>query len=67
LEKSYHDAGQFYWGKASAWLKHKKMHTAGLGMPIPNWRVIDIDSADDWKRAELIFNALNINSMSETK
>lgn len=59
LEKAYHDAGQFYWGKASAWMEHKKMHTAGLGMSIPNWRVVDIDSPDDWKRAELIFKALN--------
>jgi pseudaminic acid cytidylyltransferase len=59
LEKTYHDAGQFYWGKASAWLAHKKMHTDGLGMPIPNWRVVDIDSTDDWKRAELIFEAMN--------
>lgn len=58
LEKSYHDAGQFYWGKASAWLEHKKMHTAGLGMPIPNWRVVDIDTENDWKRAELVFNQL---------
>lgn len=59
LEKTYHDAGQFYWGKASAWLAHKKMHTEGLGIPIPNWRVVDIDSTDDWKRAELIFNAIH--------
>lgn len=58
LEKSFHDAGQFYWGKASAWLEHKKMHTDGLGMSIPNWRVVDIDSADDWKRGELMFKAL---------
>jgi pseudaminic acid cytidylyltransferase len=58
LEKSYHDAGQFYWGKPSSWLAHKKMHTDGLGMPIPNWRVVDIDLPDDWKRAELIFNSL---------
>lgn len=65
LEKSYHDAGQFYWGKASAWLEQKKMHTAGLGMPVPNWRIIDIDSYDDWKRAELIFKALD--SMSEAR
>lgn len=57
LEKSYHDAGQFYWGVASAWLDHKKMHTDGLGMPIPNWRVVDIDNDNDWKRAEIIFNA----------
>ena len=59
LEKTYHDAGQFYWGKASAWLAHKKMHTDGLGLAIPNWRVVDIDSTDDWRRAELIFHAMN--------
>lgn len=58
LDKTYHDAGQFYWGTSSAWLANKKMHTAGLGMPIPNWRVVDIDSSDDWFRAELIFKAL---------
>lgn len=58
LEKTFHDAGQFYWGKASAWLAHKRMHTDGLGFPIPNWRVVDIDSVDDWKRAELIFKAM---------
>lgn len=57
LEKTYHDAGQFYWGRASAWLAGKRMHTAGLGMPIPNWRVVDIDSEDDWRRAELLFKA----------
>jgi pseudaminic acid cytidylyltransferase len=59
LEKSYHDAGQFYWGNALAWLEQKKMHTDGLGMAIPNWRVVDIDNQDDWRRAELIFKAIN--------
>jgi pseudaminic acid cytidylyltransferase len=54
LETTYHDAGQFYWGTADAWLAKKKMHTDGLGMPIPNWRVVDIDSEDDWKRAEIL-------------
>jgi pseudaminic acid cytidylyltransferase len=57
LEKTYHDAGQFYWGQSSAWLAGRKMHTEGLGMPIPNWRVIDIDSEDDWLRAEMMFKA----------
>jgi len=59
LEKSYHDSGQFYWGKVSAWLEHKKMHTDGLGMVIPSWRVVDIDSMDDWKRAEEIYKVRN--------
>jgi pseudaminic acid cytidylyltransferase len=54
LEKIYHDTGQFYWGKASAWKARMQMHTAGVGMPVPNWRVVDIDTLDDWKRAELL-------------
>ena len=54
LEVTFHDAGQFYWGKAAAWLEHKKMHSDGVGMVIPNWRVVDIDNFDDWKRAELL-------------
>jgi CMP-N-acetylneuraminic acid synthetase len=58
LEKSYHDAGQFYWGTAIAWTKRMKMHTAGVGIVVPNWRVVDIDNADDWKRAELLYKAL---------
>ncbi len=58
LEMTFHDAGQFYWGQADAWLAHKKMHTAGLGLPIPNWRVVDMDNEDDWRRAELIYMAI---------
>ena len=60
LEKSYHDAGQFYWGTVPAWLEQKKMHTDGLGMPIPNWRVVDIDSEDDWIRAVRSFQSLRL-------
>lgn len=59
LEKVFHDAGQFYWGRAEAWTSGKRMHSAGRGYPIPHWRVVDIDTEDDWRRAELIFGALN--------
>jgi len=59
LEKSYHDAGQFYWGKSDSWKAHMNMHTDGVGMVVPNWRVIDIDDTDDWKRAELLYEAFN--------
>jgi len=58
LEVTFHDAGQFYWGRASAWLERKKMHSDGVGMVIPNWRVVDIDSFDDWTRAELLGEVL---------
>ena len=61
-EPVYYDAGQFYWGKAEAWLKNPKIHSSGLGYVIPNWRVVDIDTPDDWQRAELIYHALNVST-----
>jgi pseudaminic acid cytidylyltransferase len=61
LELTYHDAGQFYWGKSNAWLEHKKMHSDGVGMPIENWRVVDIDNLEDWKRAEILSEVIDSN------
>ena len=60
LERAYHDAGQFYWGRAKAWLEEKKIFSSS-SKPIilPRYRVQDIDTHDDWKRAELIFTSLN--------
>ena len=54
LEPMFHDAGQFYFGLAQAWLSGARMHTAGIGFEIPSWRVVDIDHEDDWTRAELL-------------
>ena len=59
LEKTYHDAGQFYWGTANAWTYDMKMHTDGVGFVIPSWRVVDIDNDDDWQRAELMYKAIH--------
>jgi pseudaminic acid cytidylyltransferase len=60
LETAYYDAGQFYWGKDEAWLTNSKIHSNGLGYLIPSWRVVDIDTLEDWDRAEIsapmIFN-----------
>ena len=53
LEELYHDAGQFYWGKRDAWVAGKKMHTDGIGVIINPNQVVDIDTEEDWKRAEL--------------
>ena len=58
LERSYHDTGQFYWGKSSAWKARMRMHTAGVGLVVPNWRVVDIDNLEDWRRAELLYEVL---------
>jgi pseudaminic acid cytidylyltransferase len=61
LVRSYHDVGQFYWGSVRNWLSKKKMHSNSIGLPIPKWRVVDIDNLQDWKRAELLFKILKIN------
>ena len=61
LVKSYHDAGQFYLGTVTNWLSKKKLHLNCIGLPIPKWRVVDIDNLQDWKRAELLFKVLKIN------
>lgn len=58
LEPGYYDAGQFYWGTAPAWLSGTSPHQNGRGLIIPEWRAVDIDTPDDWRRAELLFQAL---------
>jgi len=52
LEPTYYDAGQFYWGKASAWLDRRDIFNYGSAFVIPNDRAIDIDTPDDWNRAQ---------------
>jgi pseudaminic acid cytidylyltransferase len=59
LEPSWHDAGQFYWGRAAAWLAGVPVFAGtGIGLPLPRHRVQDIDTEDDWRRAEAMFRAL---------
>ena len=55
LEPAYYDAGQFYWGKTAAWLRGDSPHHGGKGLVIPQWRVSDIDTEEDWQRAEILF------------
>ena len=59
LEEAFHDAGQFYWGRASAWLAGKPIFSsAGVPVVLPRHRVQDIDTPEDWTRAESMFQAL---------
>lgn len=59
LEDAYHDAGQFYWGLSSAWLAGKGMFSsAACPLVLPRYRVQDIDTPEDWHRAELMFHTM---------
>ncbi len=56
LPEAMPDAGQFYWGKAEAWLDGLSLFEKwSTVLELPRWRVQDIDSLDDWERAEIIY------------
>ncbi len=63
LEEAYHDAGQFYWGRAQAWLQ-ERMIFGECSEPVilPRHRVQDIDTPEDWVRAEWLFKAMQAES-----
>lgn len=61
LERAYHDAGQFYWGRTEAFLTGKTLFSpCSAPIVLPAHRVQDIDTLDDWVRAEYMFQALKL-------
>jgi N-acylneuraminate cytidylyltransferase len=55
LPEVLHDAAQFYWGRPQAWLQKARVFDQfSAVVMIPRWRVQDIDTEDDWARAESI-------------
>ena len=59
LEESYHDAGQFYWGTANAFLDQKNLFSdTSIPIILPRYIVQDIDTLEDWDRAELMYKVL---------
>lgn len=58
LEAAFYDAGQFYWGRAEAWLQGQMIFGPNsLPVLLPRNRVQDIDTAEDWEQAEWLFKA----------
>jgi N-acylneuraminate cytidylyltransferase len=58
LEPVYHDAGQFYFGIRQAWLEERPIFgPRSRAYPVPHTAVQDIDTPEDWERAEAIFAA----------
>lgn len=64
LEEAYHDAGQFYWGNAPAWLDGRQIFSPDAApVKLPRSRVQDIDTPLDWEQAELMCRARNTQSL----
>ena len=61
LESALHDAGQFYWGRTTAWLNCESIFTRESSpLILPRYRVQDIDTIEDWAKAEMQFKALRL-------
>jgi len=59
LEESYHDAGQFYWGKSKTFKDEVSFFSeAATPYILPRYLVQDIDTKEDWIRAEAMYKAL---------
>lgn len=58
LPDAVHDAGQFYWGTTEGYLSNEAIFSdAGLPIVLPRHLVQDIDTKEDWVRAELMYRA----------
>jgi pseudaminic acid cytidylyltransferase len=61
LDEMYHDVGQFYWGKKQSWLELIPILGEGAyPIIIPRVRALDIDTEEDWKHAELLYEIISI-------
>ena len=65
LEEAFHDAGQFYWGSTDAYLTDEVVFSpASVPIVLPRHLVQDIDTFEDWRRAELMFRVIQEEAAS---
>ncbi|MCC5853775.1 MAG: pseudaminic acid cytidylyltransferase [Alkalimonas sp.] len=67
LPETFHDAGQFYWGRSTSWLdgQHRLFSDAARMLVLPDHRVQDIDTMADWRRAEALYQLLQQAGLDE--
>lgn len=59
LPEAFHDAGQFYWVKHESFLKAKRLIQPDTqAYELPRYLVQDIDTLEDWERAEVLYQCL---------
>jgi len=64
LPEAYHDAGQFYWLNVQNFLEEKKMYGKdALPIILPRIIVQDIDTHEDWKTAEILYQVCKQNKI----
>lgn len=59
LPELLHDAGAFYWLRIPEFLDHKRLIPDNTtGYRLPRWRAVDIDTEDDFRFAQFLFERL---------
>lgn len=63
FEQVFHDAAQFYWVDVPKYLHEKRLFSKdSVAIFIPRYLVQDIDTLEDWERAEKMFQANRLNA-----
>jgi len=58
LEEAYQDAGQFYWEKLNVVSDKIMFDEDSIPIILPRHLVQDIDTPEDWKRAEIMYRVM---------
>jgi len=58
LEEAYQDAGQFYWSKVGKASTEVMFGKDSIPVVLPRHLVQDIDTLEDWQRAEVMYKVL---------
>ncbi len=58
LPEFYHDAGQLYWTRVKEFLEMPDLYRDAAPIILPRHLAQDIDTEEDWIRAELMFKTL---------
>ncbi|PHS56711.1 MAG: pseudaminic acid cytidylyltransferase [Sulfurimonas sp.] len=58
LIEAYQDAGQFYWSKLSLHTNENMFSKDSIAIILPRYLVQDIDTLEDWERAELMYEVM---------
>lgn len=65
LTEAYHDAGQFYWGTSTAFKQERPIFSKRSSpYLLPSYLVQDIDTLEDWKRAEFLMATITGSSQT---
>ncbi len=58
LEEAYQDAGQFYWENINNNFQDIPFGKDSIPIILPRYLVQDIDTLEDWTRAEYMYEAI---------